>query len=105
MSRNDYISGWLELSEPLGEEKVDSLVKRIMFSGSVSFERHAEEEMRKDDLGKIDIFDVLENGSCLRSDLRDGSWRYRIQKNDVVVVVAFPSDNRVKVVTAWKRKG
>jgi hypothetical protein len=31
-----------------------------------------------------------------------GTWRYRVRAGHVVVVVAFHSSTRLRVVTAWK---
>jgi len=102
MSRDDYISGWPEMSEPLQKEQVDGLVKRVMFSGSVGFIRHARDEMRNDDLGEIDIRNALKNGSCFDFRLKDETWRYRIRTQEITVIVSFRTESQLTVVTAWK---
>lgn len=67
--------------------------------------RHAKEELAKDRLTVVDARNVLRAGKILEEpELENGTWRYRVQTAQIVVVLAFVSESKLKIVTAWRKK-
>lgn len=78
---------------------------------NVHFSRHALEELGNDDLTTVDAWNVLASADSRivdEGELENGTYRYRLETNFIMVVVAFQSDgNGLFVITAWdkRRKG
>jgi Domain of unknown function (DUF4258) len=81
---------------------VKPLLRRILESGTVSFSDHAQAEMGRDQLTTVDCTNVLRGGVVEPGEWQNGSWRYRVKTNRICVVVAFRSEKRAVVVTAWR---
>lgn len=79
-------------------------VRSILETGKVRFSEHSREEMAKDGLTEVDCINVLRAGVVDPPDLINGSWRYRVRSNVIVVVIAFRSDTVLSVVTAWRTR-
>ncbi len=48
---------------------------------------------------------VLRAGLILEEPvLINGTWRYRVHTDQMAVVVAFMSESKLKIVTAWRKK-
>jgi hypothetical protein len=73
-----------------------------MESGVVEFTGHAQEEMGKDDLASPDCLNVLRGGVVHPPEHVNGEWRYRVSTQRICIVVAFISNTRLRVVTAWR---
>lgn len=78
------------------------LLREILASGTLTFSRHARQEMGKDGLTTPDIVSVLRSGSVEPSELEHGSWRHRVKTNTICVVVVLVSEREAVVVTAWR---
>lgn len=74
---------------------------------AVRFSRHALEELEKDDLTTGDALNVLRSpDSKIHKDgeLEKGSYRYRVETNNILVVIGFQEDgNGLVVITAWRK--
>ena len=83
-----------------------ALIRTILASGEVAFSGHALEEMGKEepDITEEETFAVLRGGIVEPAEFRGGTWRYRVRAMGVYVVLAFRSETRAKVVTAWRAK-
>lgn len=92
------------LREPLTNDAARRLIVEILATGTVVFTRHAERELAADGLTPTDALAVLRGGWVEFSEFEHGSWRYRVRGREAVVVVAFRSEARVVVVTAWRSK-
>lgn len=92
------------LVEPLSPPDARRLIHQILQDGSVSFSRHAEQEMAKDNLTMIDVTNILRGGVVDPPELENGSWRYRVRTARIAVIVAFRSEPELRVVTAWRFK-
>jgi hypothetical protein len=92
------------LAEPLSPPEARRLIREIIENGSVSFSKHAEEELAKDGLTMVDATNVMRGGVVEPGELENGSWRYRMRTARMVVVVAFRSEAELRVVTAWRVK-
>ena len=78
------------------------IVRRALEHGTVSFSSHARDEMAKDGLQSTDCLNVLRGGVYESPELINGTWRYRVSTRRICVVVAIPTEDRVRVVTAWR---
>jgi len=92
------------LVEPLSPPEARRLIREILETGSVTFSKHAEEEMAKDNLTMVDVANVLRGGVLDPAELENGSWRYRVRTARIAVIVAFRSETELRVVTAWRFK-
>jgi hypothetical protein len=77
-------------------------------SESIRFSQHALTELRNDGLTAVDAWNVLKSGDGKIVDdgeLSNGSYRYRLETNFLMVVVAFQADGKgLFVVTAWDKR-
>lgn len=73
-----------------------------MESGVVTPSGHALKEMENDGLTMVDCTNVLRGGWSEPGEWENGSWRYRIRTARICVVIAFRSDTKLAIVTAWR---
>ncbi len=92
------------MKEPLSPPQARRLIQDILAGGEVVSSRHATEEMAKDDLTIIDCINVLRGGIVEPAEWENDSWRYRVHTQRIWVVVAFRSEKRLVIVTAWRSK-
>jgi hypothetical protein len=77
---------------------------------SVAFSPHAEREMRKDGLTRVDILSILKRCAVVASELHGLEWRWtatgRTCDGDQVemVCVAEEEEIRIDIVTVWKKE-
>jgi Domain of unknown function (DUF4258) len=88
--------------EPFTPQHARKLIQEILKTGTVSFSKHAFDEMAKDQLTTVDCINVLRGGVVEPPELRDGTWRYHVRTARICVVVAFRSETHLVVVTAWR---
>jgi uncharacterized protein DUF4258 len=88
--------------EPLDPTRARQLIRRILQVGTVDFSGHALQEMASDDLTTVECTNVLRGGVVEPPELASGTWRYRVRAARICVVVAFRSETRLVVVTAWR---
>jgi hypothetical protein len=94
------------MKEPFSRNEARKLIQQICREGIVVSSRHAKEELAKDDLTTVDAMNVLRAGRILEEaeERPQGSWTYRVHTEQLVVVVAFESASKLKIVTAWRKK-
>ena len=80
------------------------LIRAILAAGEVVSSKHAADETAKDDLTLVDCINVLRGGIVEPAEWERGTWRYRVHARRISVVVAFRSEPRLVVVTAWRSK-
>ncbi|MEO7041568.1 MAG: DUF4258 domain-containing protein [Gemmatimonadaceae bacterium] len=90
--------------EPLKPPEAKQLVREIIENGIFDFSGHAQEEMAKDDLEAADCLNVLRGGVYQPAEPEGMEWRYRVSTTRIVVVFAFVSAIRLRVITAWRSK-
>ena len=88
--------------EPFTPPYARKPIQQILQTGTVSFSKHAFDEMAKDQLTTVDCANVLRGGVVEPPELRDGTWRYHVRTTRICVVVAFRSATHLVVVTAWR---
>ncbi len=91
------------MDEPLNDADVQQLLRVIIETGTVVFTNHARQRMRQRGLDEVDVLNVLRAGYCSGADLVRQSWRYQIHTRKLCVVVAFRSEHKAVVVTAWRK--
>ena len=92
------------MREPLSPPEARRLIREILAGGEVVSSGHAAREMAKDGLTIIDCVNVLRGGAVEPGEFENGSWRYRVRTQQIWVVVAFRSEKRLVIVTAWRSK-
>ena len=90
------------MNEPLDPSRAHQLARSILRDGVVSYSTHAAEEMAKDHLVMVDCVNVIRGGVVEPAEMMNGTWRYRIRTNRIVVVIAFRSETELRVITAWR---
>ena len=92
------------MREPLAEREARQMIRGILATGIVSFRSHALEELRKDGMTAVDATNVLRGGVVDPGEWENGTWRYRVRTAKMTLVVAFRSETRLVVVTAWRNR-
>ena len=98
-----------KLNRNQARKQLAEIVQR--YPESVRFSKHALDELANDDLTTVDAWNVLKSGDARivdEGELEKGSYRYRLETNFIMLVLAFQNDgNGLFVVTAWdkRRKG
>ncbi|CAN5678265.1 hypothetical protein BH11MYX1_BH11MYX1_42570 [soil metagenome] len=92
------------LIEPFDPAAAKKTVVTILVTGTLSFSKHALDEMAKDNMVEVDAKNALRGGACQLVEFVTSSWRYRFETARYAVVVAFRAEDHAIVVTAWKFK-
>lgn len=92
------------MKEPLPASTVKKLLVAILTTGTLSFTKHAREEMANDHLTEVDVRNTLRGGTPQPGELVNGTYRYRVATAKMAAVVAFRSETHAVVVTAWRIK-
>ena len=95
----------VDTSKKLHRNEARKLILQIVKTGIVRFSTHGLKEMKLDGLTTNDVANVLAGGKIVEEgEFERGSWRYRVHTHTMCVVVMFPSDQALLVVTAWRKK-
>lgn len=89
---------------PLTPPDARRRIREVLASGEVVSSRHATQEVANDDLTMVDCINVLRGGVVEPAEWEHGSWRYRVHTQRIWVVVAFRSETRLVIVTAWRTR-
>jgi hypothetical protein len=92
------------LKEPLASSDAKRLIREILGAGEIVSSRHATDEMSMDGLTMVDCINVLRAGIVEPAELVRGTWRYRVHTQRMWIVVAFRSERRLVIVTAWRSR-
>jgi hypothetical protein len=90
--------------EPLKPPDAKKLAGEIVENGVVEVSPHALEAMADDQLQTTDCLNLLRAGVFNPPDYINGEWRYQVTTPRICVVIAFRSETRLRVVTAWRIK-
>ena len=92
------------LNEPLSALELKNLLRAILDNpGALRYSKHALDEMAKDSIIKPEIHSALRAGQMTEPpEMENGTWRYRIRTQKLVIVVALRSEAIATVITAWK---
>ena len=100
MYTGGIVSRWMK--EPLPPGKVKSLLVALLEEGTVEYSPHARKEMASDNITEGEIMGVLRGGVVEPGEHERGSWRYRVRRAKVYVVITFRTESWTVVVTAWR---
>jgi hypothetical protein len=104
LSPNNYRTDKLSKNE--ARKQIQSVVSK--YPRNVWFSRHALDELFNDELTTADAINVLKSSSSKiyeEGELEKGSYRYRLETSNIVVVVAFSEDGMsITVITAWDKR-
>ena len=102
---------------PLRASDARIVLRRLLLEGTFVVSSHARQEMTKDRLDDLDVVNILRAGVVQPAEWEGGSWRYRVQTRQIVVVAASDpeidiaptaedpvEDMELIVVTAWRLK-
>lgn len=74
---------------------------------NVMFSNHALEKLKKDNLTLADAWNVLKGTAKIHQEgeFERGSYRYRLETNFLMLVVAFwPDGKGLNVITGWDKR-
>ena len=78
-------------------------IRSIVATGTVTFTRHALEELAKDRMTTVDATNVLQGGAVtLDTQTARGEWTYHVRTAQMTVVVTLASNRELRVITAWR---
>ena len=104
MSNNDFKVN--KVAKTQARKLIAEIVNR--YPGNVYFSVHAQEEMEKDDLTTVDIWNVLTSPDAIvidEGELINGSYRYRLETRFIMAVVAFHTKgDGFNIVTVWDKR-
>jgi hypothetical protein len=89
---------------PLKPDEARRLAREIVENGFFDFSGHAIKEMEKDGLEATDCLNALRGGAYDPPEEEKGELRYRVHTNRMRVVFTFRSVERLRVVTAWRKR-
>jgi uncharacterized protein DUF4258 len=92
-----------DVTGPLRASDAKKRIRAILNGGRFGFSKHAEDEMRKDELSRRDVDNVLRGGVVREPEWENGSWRYHVETSKIRVVIAFCDELTLIVVTAMRR--
>ena len=95
------------MKEPFHRNEAKKRIQALLHKPDrvITLTRHAEEELANDELTTVDAEKALLAGRILEEpELVNGTWRYRVHTERMVVVVAFVSESKLKIITAWRKK-
>lgn len=90
--------------------KARKLVREIVTkrSGNIVFTKHSLDELKNDNLTTVDAWNVLKSTDAKivkEGELVNGSYRYHLETNFILLVVAFwPNGDGCNIVTAWDKR-
>lgn len=96
--------GGVDTTKRLNSLQASKLLKRNLRERGTGFSQHARDEMEADDLAEPDIANTLRCGVVGGGEFVNGTWRYRVETERIVVVVAFRGEAEAVVVTVWRKR-
>ena len=93
------------MKEPFSRNEAKKLIQAILKTGTITPTSHARRELANDDMSTVDAMNVLRAGRITEeAEWENESWRYRVHTERMVVVVAFVSEEELRIITAWRKK-
>lgn len=90
----------------LSRNEARKLLSAFLVKGAVTFTTHAKKRMVDHDMTAVDVANVLRCGKILsEAECEGDEWRYRLETDRMVVVVAiYEERSEVRIITAWRKK-
>lgn len=101
------VTSRFDIELKLGPNQARKILTEILNragTSKITFSRHCREEMKDDSLTTVDVFNVLKAGRVYD----DPEWvhetyRYRVETDTIIVVIAFGHPSYVRCITAWRK--
>ncbi len=90
------------MEEPLSKRAATTYARRIAEEGWIHLSAHAEDELDADDISAFEVDATLRRGQVTEVRLEHETWRYRVKRDEITLVVAFVSATELTVVTGWR---
>lgn len=91
------------LQQPLRATDAKKQIRTILVDGEVLFaEPHMSERMAERRLQRLDVMNVLRGGVVREAEWENGEWRHHVETPRILVIVSFPEDMLLKVITCWR---
>jgi hypothetical protein len=78
------------------------------YPNNIVFSRHALQELQADNLTTGDAWNILKSSDSRildEGEFEKGSYRYRLETNFIMVVIAFQSNGQgLVIITAWDKR-
>ncbi len=94
----------MDTTKRLDSLQVSKLLKWILREQGTGFSQYGRNEMEADELAEPDIANTLRCGVVGDGEFVNGTWRYRVETERIVVVFAFRGGAEAVVVTAWRKR-
>lgn len=95
-------------SKKLNTTQALNLARQLARSGEVYFSKHAEVELKNDDLDRSDAISVLcspDSRIIKQPELKGDDWTYRVETKKICVVIKFIElEDGLIVITVFKLK-
>lgn len=93
----------LKLSPTQARKILSEILNRADIS-KITFSGHCRKEMTVDSLTTVDIFNVLKAGRIYdEPEWVHETYRYRVETDKIIVVIAFGKPSFIRCVTAWRK--
>ena len=97
------------MDEPLEFEEAKRLILEILDKKTNvairdRYTDHAEDRTVERGVSTLECLAGLRAGRVVGRELRNGTWRYRVEAAMVCIMVAFRSETEFVIVTAWRRE-
>lgn len=100
-------SSKLDVTSRLDRTQARKLLSEILNKSgtdNVLSSKHCKEELRKDSMTMLDVFNILHGGQIYHdAEWIHESWRYRVETKKMLVVITFKKPDIVYCITAWRK--
>jgi len=73
-------------------------------TNAISLSKHCRKELAHDNLTTVDLLNVLKAGLIYTDpELVNGTYRYRVETEKIIVVITFMHQNCIRCITAWRK--
>lgn len=104
---NIDVTSRMDIESKLSPNQARKILTEILNragTSKITFSRHCRDEMKKDSLTTVDVFNVLKAGLIYEEpEWTRGTYRYRVETDRIIVVIAFSQSHYVRCITAWRK--
>ena len=89
--------------DPLKAADAKKHLKTVLADGEIVFcDPHMAQRMSEREITRLDVINVLRAGVVREPEWESGEWRYQVWTSKFTVVVGFPEEMLLAVVTCWR---
>lgn len=98
----------IDLESKLNKEQAKKLLKQMMLSiesTNIILSGYFRKRLKERKMESVDAYNVLKHGRILVDpEWEQGEWRYRVETQNMLVVIAFTNPNTIRCITCWRLK-